>query len=58
MGPGPPGWGLGVGLTTPSKKKKTVRKPEMWPRFGGGPLLRRRAALDCNAKEYVYIQNV
>ena len=32
MGPGPTGWGMGVGLTTPSRKKLPVRKPEMWPR--------------------------
>jgi hypothetical protein len=24
--------GLGVGLTTPPRKKSTVRKPKMWPR--------------------------
>jgi hypothetical protein len=30
--PGPPGWGLSVGLTTPPRKKSTVRKPKMWPR--------------------------
>ena len=32
MRPGPPGWGLGVGLATPPHKKLPVRKPEMWLR--------------------------
>ena len=32
MGPGPPGWRLGVDLTTPPRKKLPVRKPEMWSR--------------------------
>ena len=31
MGPGPPGWDLGEGLTAPPHKKLPVRKPEMWP---------------------------
>ena len=26
--PGPPGWGLGVRLTTPPRKKNTVTKPQ------------------------------
>ena len=35
MGPGPPSWGLGVGLTTTPRKKletrnQETRKPEMW----------------------------
>ena len=28
IGLGPPGWGLGVGSTTPHRKKLPVRKPE------------------------------
>jgi hypothetical protein len=28
----PPGWGLDMGLTTPPRKKSTVRKLKMWPR--------------------------
>ena len=32
MGPGLPGWGLGVGLTTLPRKKLPVRISEMWPR--------------------------
>jgi hypothetical protein len=28
MTPGPPGWGFGVGLTTPHSKKLTVTKVE------------------------------
>ena len=35
MGPGPPGWGLGVGSTTPTRKKLPIKKPEMWPRTKG-----------------------
>ena len=31
MVPVPPGWGLGMGLTTQPFKKLPVRKPEMWP---------------------------
>ena len=34
IGPGPPGSGLGVRLTTPPRKKLPVRKPEMWHRKG------------------------
>ena len=34
MGPGPPGWRLGVGFTTPPRKNPSVRKPEMWPQKG------------------------
>jgi hypothetical protein len=29
MEPGPPGWGLGMGLTIPPHKKLPVKKPEM-----------------------------
>jgi hypothetical protein len=56
--PDPPGWGLGMGLTTPPRKKSTVRKPKMWPRnsqidcieiTGRSPLRRWRSALDCRA---------
>jgi hypothetical protein len=45
-----------MGLTTPPRKKSTVRKPKMWPRnsqidciemTGRGPLRRRRSALNC-----------
>ena len=34
MGPDRPGWGLGVGLTTPPLTKLSVRKLKMWPRKG------------------------
>ena len=34
MGPGSPGWELGMGLKTPPRKKLPVRKPEMWPQKG------------------------
>ena len=34
MGPGPPGWGLDMGLTLPSRKKLPARISEMWPREG------------------------
>jgi hypothetical protein len=27
--PGPPGWGLGVGVTTPQRKNNLFRKPTM-----------------------------
>jgi hypothetical protein len=27
--PGPPGWGLGVRLTTPPRKKTIVRRPQL-----------------------------
>ena len=64
MGPGPPSWGLGMGLTTPHCKKLPVRKPEIWhwkdlvrtgmssqgiEGYGGGPLWRQRPTLCCNA---------
>jgi hypothetical protein len=32
--PGPPGWGLGVGLTTPSRKRTYVEKTSRMPRKG------------------------
>jgi hypothetical protein len=32
--PGPPGWGLGMGLTTPSHKKNVVQKPNNQPWIG------------------------
>ena len=54
MVPGPPGWGLGVGLTTPPHKKtacKETRNVASELRFGGGPLWRRRPALGFSANE-------
>ena len=33
------------------KKKLPVRKPELWPRFGGGSVWRRRPVLGCGASE-------
>ena len=49
---GPLGWVLGVGLRTPIRNKLPLMKPKMWYRtygFRGGPLWRRRLALDCSA---------
>jgi hypothetical protein len=33
--PGPPGWGFGVGLTTPHSKKLTVTKEEKRKKLDG-----------------------
>ena len=57
MGPDPPGRGLGVGLTTPPRKKSTcyeTRNVASDLTFGGGPLWRRRPAYGCNANEEDY----
>jgi hypothetical protein len=56
MGPGPTGWGLGVGLTIPSRKNLPVRKSEMWSRTsesGEDPLWSRRptSTLGCSVNE-------
>jgi hypothetical protein len=33
--PGPPGWGLGMGLSTLSRKENVIQKPNNRPRKGG-----------------------
>jgi hypothetical protein len=53
MGPGPPGWDLGEGLTAPPHKKLPVRKPEIRPQIGEEVHYGAKAPLGCNAKEEV-----
>ena len=49
MGPGPPGWGLSVVLSS-SRKKLSLRDQKCGlGKVSGGPLWRRRRALGCSA---------
>jgi len=55
--PGPPGWGLGVGLTTPSHKKCFVEKllkfetgQQFWKRL--------KSTKDCNATRIIIIMKL
>jgi hypothetical protein len=55
--PGPPGWGLGVGLTTPSHKKCFLEKllkfetgQQFWKRL--------KSTKDCNATRIIIIMKL
>jgi hypothetical protein len=53
MGTGPSGWGLGVGLTNPPRKKTSCygTRNVASEMFGGGPLWRRGPALGSSTNE-------
>ena len=46
MGPGPPGWGLDVGLTTPSSKNCLLGNQKC----GLGPKVCRRSIMEAKAR--------